>query len=260
MVSKQLKNPPLVEVILEVRWELQNGPQPQIKIDPHYSILLGRLYDKLQDHYPHHEPLPQASIPDEISAYVVKHRFRHEEGGWPLVQLGPGILTVNHTKKYTTFDEFCPLAVSAVNQLFEVYPQPESLKISSLLLRYIDAKEFDYNKEDIQVFLCDKMGVPLSLPKKLFDDTGVERIPRNLTWNSSFACSKPRGLATLKFATGVSNGKPALIWEQIVKSAHQDVPDMPSGFENWIRDAQKITESWFLSLIEGALEQEFNNG
>jgi len=260
MASQQLKNPPLVEVILEVRWELQDGPVPQTKADPNYILLPGKLHDRLSNNYPYHEQLPQTSIPDEISPYMVKHRFRHEKDGWPLIQVGPGILTVNHTKKYTTFDEFCPLAVSAVNQLFEVYPESESLKISSLLLRYIDAKEFDYKKDDVMTFLRDKMGVPLSLPGKLFETTGVEKVARNLMWNSSFPCRKPRGLATLKLATGVSNGRPALIWEQIVKSSHGDVPEMPKGFKNWIKDAHKVTESWFLSLIEGELEQEFNNG
>lgn len=260
MAAKQLKKPPLVEVILEVRWDLQSGPEPPIKIDPHYSILVGRLYDKLLNYYPHHETLPQASIPDEISAYVVKHRFRHEKDGWPLVQLGPGILTLNETKNYKTFQEFRPLAVSAINQLFEAHPESKNLKISSLLLRYIDAKEFDYKKEDIHIFLRDKMGVPISLPEKLFQDTGIEKMPRNLSWWSSFPCTKPKGLATLAFATGVRNGKPALVWEQIVKSAHDDVPDMPDKFEEWIVNAHEITESWFHSLIEGDLEQEFNNG
>ncbi len=260
MNRKQLSNPPLVEVILEVRWELQEGSVPQTKIDPNYVLLPGKLHARLSSNYPYHEPLPQASIPDEITPYTVKHRFRHEKDGWPLIQIGPGILTVNHTKKYTTFDEFLPLAVSAVNQLFEVYPETEKLKISNLLLRYIDAKEFDYKKEDIQVFLRDKMGVPIALPDKLFNNTGVDKIPRNFTWNTSFKCNKPNGLATLKFATGLSNGKPALIWQQIVQSSHDEVTDMPKGFKNWIRDAHKVTESWFLSLIEGELEQEFNNG
>lgn len=260
MAQKQLANPPLVEVILEIRWELQEGTVPQTKTDPHYVLLPGKLHATLSDNYPYHEPLPQASIPDEITPYTVKHRFRHEKDGWPLIQIGPGILTVNHTKKYTTFDEFLPLAVSAVNELFKVYPEPENLKISNLLLRYIDAKEFDYKKEDIQVFLRDKMGVPILLPDKLFNNTGVDRIPRSFTWNTSFSCNMPNGLATLKFATGLSNGKPALIWEQIVQSSHDDVPDMPKGFKNWIKDAHKLTKSWFLSLIKGDLEQEFNNG
>jgi uncharacterized protein (TIGR04255 family) len=259
MGPKQLKNPPLVEVILEARWELQNGPVPETKIDRNYALLLGKLHDKLSSQYPFHEQLPQASIPDEISPYIVKHRFRHKKDEWPLIQLGPGVLTVNHTKKYTTFDEFCPLAVSAVKHLFNVYPQPEILKIASFVLRYIDAKEFDYQKEDILSFLRDKMGVPVSLPDKLFDNTGVKKIPRNFTWTSSFTCTNPRGLATLKFATGLSNGKPAIVWEQIVKSAHDEVPEMPDGFQKWIQDAHKVTECWFLSLIEGELEREFNN-
>jgi len=260
MAHKPLSNPPLVEVIVEVRWELEQGPHPETKVDPHYKLLPGKLFDKLSGAYPYHEELPQASLPDEISPYMVKHRFRCEKDQWPLVQLGPGILTVNHTKKYKTFNEFCPLAVSAVNALFEVHPGRDILKMSSLLLRYIDAKEFDYKKNDVVRFLGEKMGIPLSLPPKLFNGTGVEDVARSFSWNSSFPCNKPKGLAILKFATGMSNGKPALIWEQIVKSVHDDAPEMPDAFEDWITEAHEVTESWFLSLIEGELEREFDNG
>lgn len=259
MTRKQLKKPPLVEVIVEVRWELEKGPHPETKVDPHYKLLPGKLSDKFSGEYPYHEELPQASIPDEISPYIVKHRFRCQKDQWPLVQLGPGILTVNHTKKYTTFNEFRPLAVSAVDTLFEVYPDPDNLRISSLLLRYIDAKEFDYGKDDVASFLRDKMGIPVEFPEKLFKTTGVDSVPRSFAWSSSFSCNKPKGLATLKFATGTSNGKPALIWEQIVQSAHDDFPGMPRAFESWITDAHEVTESWFLSLIEGTLEREFDN-
>jgi len=259
MARKPFKNPPLIEVIVEVRWKLKEGIHPDIKIDPYYKLLPGKLSDNLASRYPHHEELPQASIPDEISPYMVKHRFRYQKDEWPLVQLGPGILTVNQTEKYTVFDEFKLLAVSAVKALFDVYPKPDELKIQSLVLRYIDATLFDYESEDVLQFLREKMGFPISLPDKLFTDMAVERIPKIFVWHSSFMCKKPKGLGTLKFYTGTSSGKQALIWEQIVGSEEPDVPAMPQGFEQWISEAHKVTEPWFLSLIQGSLEKEFDN-
>ena len=45
MTRKILKNKPLVEAIFGLKWELQE-PQPEMKIDPHYKLLIGRFYDK----------------------------------------------------------------------------------------------------------------------------------------------------------------------------------------------------------------------
>lgn len=90
MPSKVLKNKPLVEAILEVKWAL-TSPTPGVQIDPHYKILLGRLYDKVCEQYPEHEQLPTATVPDEIVGHTVQHRFRYAPNDWPLIQVGPGI-------------------------------------------------------------------------------------------------------------------------------------------------------------------------
>jgi uncharacterized protein (TIGR04255 family) len=99
MARKILRNKPLLEAIFELRWELQEQA-PGLKLDPHYKILIGSLYDRVKDEYPFHEELPTATIPDEISGYIVKHRFRKSENGWPLIQLGPGVVTLNDTEGY----------------------------------------------------------------------------------------------------------------------------------------------------------------
>ena len=44
-MAKELKNKPLVEAILEIRWKLQGLP-PGPQVDPHYKLLLGRLFDR----------------------------------------------------------------------------------------------------------------------------------------------------------------------------------------------------------------------
>lgn len=53
MLRKILKNKPLVEAIFELRWELKEQ-ESRMKIDPHYKILVGRIYDKVSNEYPFH--------------------------------------------------------------------------------------------------------------------------------------------------------------------------------------------------------------
>ena len=97
MRPEKLTHPPLIEAILEVRWQLQQQA-PGVAVDPKYKLLVGRLYDRLSRDYPFYEPLPTASMPDEMLGYVVQHRFRTADGAWPLVQVGPGLVTLNDTR------------------------------------------------------------------------------------------------------------------------------------------------------------------
>lgn len=99
MTSRVLNNKPLVECILEMRWALVEQA-PGLSQDPHFPLLLGRLYDRLNADYPVHEQLPAAEVPSELVGHTVQHRFRRKAEGWPLVQVGPGILTVNDTDGY----------------------------------------------------------------------------------------------------------------------------------------------------------------
>lgn len=113
-MSEQLKSPPLVEVILEMRWRVGPASQPdqtsgrrgavsvvpaEMTVDPSYDLLVGRMFDRLSAIYPFHERLPSAMVPAEMVPFLVQHRFRRAQGSWPLVQVGPGIVTLNDTAK-----------------------------------------------------------------------------------------------------------------------------------------------------------------
>jgi len=256
MPSRILKNKPLVESILEVKWRL-TSPAPGVQLDPHYKLLLGRLYDRLSADYPEHEQLPSAMIPDEMSAYVVQHRFRHAAKDWPLIQVGPGILTLNDTAKYK-WEDFRSRATTAIEKLCDVYPRPEQLIVESLLLRYIDAVEFNHPNEDVFQFLQQKMKVAISLPGSLFEGNAVQHTPSHFSWQSAFRCDNPQGMVTVRFATGQKEARPALVWETIVHTADQAVPKLPDGFGSWIDAAHAITDDWFFKLIEGELERRFS--
>ena len=263
MSRKDLKNKPLVEAIVEIRWHLiqpikVQGPAPMIlpALDPHYRLLLGRLFDRFRGEYPFHEQLPTATLPDDMVGHVVQHRFRSAKDDWPLVQVGPGVFTVNDTHRYTWTD-FQQRTKEAVVRLYDAHPSVAEFRIQSLVLRYIDAVEYNYQEENAFAFLNDKMKVGITLPDSLFHITGVESRPCSFSWQATFQCSKPAGRVHVSFATGQKEEKPAILWETTVQSVGDDVPNMPDGFPDWIDAAHEITDDWFFKLIEGELERRF---
>jgi len=257
MIEERLKKPPLVEALVEIRWELAQKT-PAGGSDPHYQFLLGTFRQRIKPTYPFHEALPASEMPDVIGG-MVKHRFRVAKDAWPLVQIGPGVVTVNETEKYETFEHFKPKAVDVVKALFESHPQPDDLKISSLMLRYIDAKAFDYSANNVCKFLSESMHVKSEIPGFLLLDGRLQTPPVNYSVASSFRCDVPAGIASLTISTGHKSGQRAIIWNQIVQSAGVDVPDMPDDFEKWISEAHDVTYAWFRGIIDGELKQEFNS-
>ena len=256
MERKILKNKPLVEAIFEIRWELQE-PSPGMKIDPHYKILIGRIYDRVKDEYPFHEQLPTATMPDEIAGYVVQHRFRKNKDKWPLIQVGPGIITLNDTEGYI-WEDFEKRIQHVLDVLFEAYPEADrNLRINWLLLRYIDSIDFDYEKDDIFSFLNETLKINISIYKELFRETGVSKLPLGFDLRFSFPAKKPKGAVHLRFVRSKRKNVEALIWETHVQSVGEDAPKIKDQISGWVTEAHTVTDDWFFKMIEGELLRRF---
>ena len=256
MPSQKLSKAPLVEAILEVHWKLIEQA-PGVATDPKYKVLVGRLYDRLEEVYPFHEPLPTASMPDEMLGYVVQHRFRSAENRWPLVQVGPGVVTLNETENYA-WDDFEVRSKQLIGCLFAAYPDaPHSLNITSLQLRYIDAIPFEFDRDNIFAFMADKLKINLAFPPAMFQNAPIQSLPVNFSTLFSFPTHDPKGAIRLRFARGRRNEQDALIWETVVQSDGADVPEMPTGFQAWLSGAHTLTHNLFFKLIEGPLEESF---
>lgn len=153
-MGNKLKNAPLIEAIFEIKW-LPKSPS-KLPTDPHYSLIIGRLFDRLEKEYPFHEPLPTAQMPIEIANGIVQHRLRKGKNQWPVVQLGPGIFTVNDTAQYK-WEDFKKRVINGVATLYQVYPNSQAdLKVNDLVLRYINAIQFDFERDNIVEFLKGK--------------------------------------------------------------------------------------------------------
>lgn len=250
-----LTNKPLVEAIFELRWELPEVTQG-IRKDPHYPILIGGIFEKIKGEYPFHERLPSAAMPDEMAEYIVQHRFRKGQDIWPLIQIGPGIITLNDTEGYV-WEDFERRIPKVVDALFETYPDSENLEVNTLLLRYIDAVEFNYEKNSILDFLKDKMKTEVVVPSNLFEDTGVSSSPQSLDLRFSFPSSRPSGEVYIRFARGKNQGQDLLVWETQVRSSGESTPRTQEEIAAWVKLAHQLTDDWFFKLIEGDLLRRF---
>ena len=249
-IIRPLPNKPLVEAIFEFRWQITREEG-----DPHYPLFVGRLYDRVQSEYPFHEPLPSALIPLPAVTNIVQHRFRAKKDRWPLVQVGPGIVTVNDTEGYI-WQDFGQRAKVLTKAIYEAYPEPQELRVANLNLRYLDAFELESNQNMLD-YLSEKLKSTVSLPSQLFADTAVSSFPKTFNMMAAFATEKPKGNIVVRFGSGKHDDKPALIMELAVRSESSDIPNMPEEFEAWVETAHKLTDDWFFKFIEGELERRF---
>lgn len=151
-----------------------------------FNLLTGILYDKISNEYSFPVNLVPDFIPLESSPYAIRTQFRKEKEQWPLVQVGPGILTVNDTELYV-WEDFQERIIYVLKCLFESFSKlSKKIQIESLILRYIDAFDFDYNSSDVYEFMQKKLKLQITLTPKLFApnliDSHPDEMDKIITW------------------------------------------------------------------------------
>jgi uncharacterized protein (TIGR04255 family) len=263
-IRKTLSNKPLVEAIFELRWTFQEVPsslklqdgQSNLSVDPYYSLLIGALYERLKDRYPFHEQLPTASIPSDVLGHVVQHRFRAADNKWPLVQVGPGVVTLNDTESYI-WEDFEERIWHLITTLYESHPDAQGLETDTLILRYIDAIPFHFENDDIFGFLREQMQTSVDLPQGLFEVPGINRVPSILNLHFAFPVTQPLGTIHLRLQRGKRGEEDALILETVFAAGPEEAPRSLPDIRDWLRGAHEITGFWFFKLISGDLLRRF---
>lgn len=156
MDNKKLPDAPLEEVIFELTWDLQPDNSGKHLIDNEYSFSLGKFHQKIVSEFPFHQEKLPADIPSQFLSYQTAHQFWKAKDEWPVVQIGPGILTINDTEKnYSWREEFHPLIVKVVNHLINSYSR---IQFKSASLRYIDVVKIeDYLYKDWGSFIKENL-------------------------------------------------------------------------------------------------------
>lgn len=248
-----LPNKPLVEAIFELRWAIdpaENGLQR----DPGWSLLPGLYFAKMKEEYPFNNKLSAADLPEELASYTVRHQFRKAKDAWPLVQIGPGILTLNDTTGYTTWGDFRPRVEKAIQTLTEVY-QGELRPIRAELW-FINAIPYDVQKWTPSSFLRERLHISTTINADLKDGNSD---PSALNLNFTIPLTSPSGNGLLAFATGVIGGEQCIVWHLKVTTESIGLPELKDNgaLVNWLDSAHSVIDQWFVQLAEGELLQQF---
>jgi uncharacterized protein (TIGR04255 family) len=277
-LARDLVNKPLAEAILELRWALQPATPSEVNpqavrvtqaglalqvgsqqafSDPGFKILVGLFYNSVSKRYPYAQDLPVAQVPENLTPYIVRHQFRASPNGWPLLQLGPGVLTVNQTTDYS-WKDFRERVVHAVTSLYECYPRTIALlKPALIVFRYVNTIPFDYRRESITDFLESQLHTIVRLDSNLSADAKDTSTPNSLALRLSLPVHKPEALATVSFGSGMRDQSPVVIWELMLQSEGEYAPQQPAVLESWIDDAHSLLEKWFFTLCRGKLLNQF---
>ncbi len=252
-----LLHPPLVEVIFELRWEIEADQQNQKMRDPSYPMMYGSLYERLKKDFPIIEDLPSTQAHPEMTPFVPRHRIRKEKGGYPLVQIGPGILTLNDAKGYS-WENFRSAALRLIESIVDLFPQGSlPLNFIKSELRFVNAIRFDLARENPLSFLSEKLHMKLEMDSELHEKVSIHERPNSVGLNLAYALDKPLGNIVLSANLGQFESKPAFIQQTLIQSFGELAPSDAEGFAPWLEEAHAAAENVFQVFCKGELMQRF---
>lgn len=144
---------PLQEVILEVKWDLTFDSQIGAFTDPDFQLALGKFHSGISNRFPVVKQKVPMDVPVSLLNHQTIYQFWKGENVWPVLQIGPGVVSINDTEKNYHWEQtFYPLVKEVSETLCKAYNS--ELNFSGYSLRYIDVIRIkDYNFSDWKTFI-----------------------------------------------------------------------------------------------------------
>lgn len=254
---------PLVEAWLDIKWVLEKSDIPGLLLDKAFPFALGVFYNNVKDKYTSIEELDASKAPEGMLPNAPQYRFRAGDSGWPLIQLGPGIGTVNFTQPYT-WKIFKKEALYLQKQLVDAY-KSNSFKVNTIVLHYRNAYPFNFSKDNLFTFLSEKLNTTITLPNHIPGTLAKYNHPTTTNLDFNFEITDPASVCTIKYGTGIQKEElkdktEVFLWEYELSAIRDQVPDFNNKeqFSIWLEKAHSVIHEWFFSTIDGKLFQELS--
>lgn len=236
----KLPQAPLQEAIFEMRWPLQPDATGRNLEDRQYDFALGKFQDALKETFPFHVSKFPSELPHRMLNYQTMHQFWQDEKQWPVVQLGPGIATVNDSEQnYEWKQTYLPNIEKALSALMKSY---NHLSFHSLSLRYIDVvKVEDYGFSNWSDFVSEHINFQFN------NDFNTRGELIGLNFEQSFSL-KELGYLNLNFSSGQNDKKEDIfIWQTAVsmQGSITEKEVLP-----WLNKAHDTTSALFKEICK----------
>lgn len=253
------ENPPLVELVAELRWGIPPviapATQPAGFVVPlptmpatHVEEFFVRFASRVEaDGFGHVERLIPPGIP--LLPFQPVYRFKRttEKAGTVLYQLGPGIFSANITPPYQSWASFQPILARGVELLLDCRDEKEKQALfNTANVRYINAFKTDLTQSrSIGAFMSEILGIEIRLPAVLEKQRAVgSEIKPGLHLTIPDASNQQMALV---IGEGLVNTEPAIILD-ITVSATREVPAEREAILEVLNTAHDLIHETFVGL------------
>jgi uncharacterized protein (TIGR04255 family) len=254
-MKERFEFPPLVELIAEIRWNVEANQAPNVPFfhdsGSHlYEEFFSRLLAELDGQgYGTSERMVPIGFPLMNQHPVIryqksgKHTSGQDSSASTLFQAGVGIFTVNAVQPYKSWEQFRPVVEIGLQALMSSAPNCKSGFTVSL--RYVDAfKEELTEGRTHRQFLEEILGIQVIVPESLrkISVDGSTVIPMlHMVTPLSF------GTLQIQFAEGELSGEKVFLMENVVTVSEEydgDVAKMMHGLDQ----ARAIVHESFVGM------------
>lgn len=246
----KLPKAPLQEAVFELRWDLDIDSETQQELDLGYELAQGKLHQLAEKEFPVRTRRAPAGLPSSALNYKVVHQFWKGDGVFPVVQLGPGLFTVNDTDlNYNWNSTFFPLIKRSLIWLYKAYE--DKIQPNFVNLRYIDSVKltnYDFSGDWLG-FIKKNLKVDIS---NNFDHRGALK---HININQSFDLSEGIELnITINSGLSKPNDQPVLIWQiGVIEVGQFQMHEILSSLER----AHEHTHNLFVEMTKGQFYDSF---
>jgi uncharacterized protein (TIGR04255 family) len=245
----KLPKAPLQEAIFEVRWDLDVVPETNQATDKGFDMALGSLRSLCKERFPHVVRKLPDDVPVQLFPYKTTYQYWTAENTWPLLQLGPGIFTINDTERnYEWGNNYYPLIKNGIKWLCEAYNQ--QLSFGFVALKYIDVvKATDYNLKKWPDFISDHLNFKF---ENSFNPRGdLKQFQFNQVFDQEDGSS-----LHLSISSGRNKGgEDIFIWQTSVLKRQSFTPE---ELINWTKEAHNIVSRLFKEICKPTFYDSFS--
>lgn len=240
----KLPNAPLLEVVFEIKWDIINKNDI---ID--FQYIHGDLYSKLKGKFPFRENLLPPEVPFEVVKGMPVYRFRKDRNEYPLVQVGPGLLTLNTNDDKYFWEEFKEEINDTLNALKDIYPKLIDFKLNPTLT-YIDFFEISFEKQNLLEFINENLNLNIQQGFIELTDESLKDI--NLTFNYQIK----NDILSFNLRNGmINNKKIGLILQTKVIGGNNMYSS--ETLTEWLNESHEICSEAFKKISKGKLYESF---
>ena len=241
----KLPNAPLIEVIFEIKWDIINNNDI---VD--FQYFHGDLYSKLKKTYPFRQNLVPPEVPYDVVKGLPVFRFRKSKDEYPLIQVGPGLLTINTIDSVYFWNDLKKEIKRILNIFSEVYPNSHELKLTPILT-YLDFFKINFEEQSVTEFVS--QNINLNIEQNFIDTkkTSVEDI--NLTFNYKIEY----GTLSLNLRNGnINDSKKGVVLQTKVLGTKAKYSE--SELITWLNNTHVFSSNVFKNITKGKLYDSFN--